>query len=246
MSEATAELALSSAEQQKGDYPAALKHAQKAIALKPDMVSAHFAAAVIADGMCIPNAQPGPNMRECNLAIQEYKRVLEIDASHQEASKDLAYLLWQFGREESEAFYRKALALNPNDPEALAAVAAIDANRSWKEIALRKAALPVEKSLIGFSWCSEIREKNVARVNEGISLLTKALGIKNDNIEFMGWLSQLYKTRAEIQCGNPPAYRADTSEARKWDRLRSATRTIGGDHSLRRYPPAPPPGPPEK
>ena len=248
ISEVTAELALSSAARQKGDYVAALRYAQKAIASNPETSSAHFATAKIADDMCIPNAQPGPRMRECNLAIDEYKRVLQIDGSHQEASKNLAFLLWQFGREEAEDYYRKALALNPNDPEALAAVGATNASRSWRHVALRKAdaGIPAERPLISFAGCFEIRQNELARVNEGISVLRKALQIESDNVEFMVWLSELYKTRAETQCGDPKAYRSDISDARKWNRVGNASRRISGDNSLRRYPPAPPPAPSER
>ena len=151
--QAATELALSSAAREKGDYRTALKHAQQALTWNPEIASTQFAVGTLAKGMCIPNAQPGPNMRECNLAIEEYERVLQIDGSHKEAAKDLAFLLWQFNRQESEGYYRKALALDPNDPEALAALGALDATRSW---------------------CSEVRENNLARVNQGTSLLIKA------------------------------------------------------------------------
>jgi len=83
--------------------------------------------------------------------------------------------------------------LSPNDLEALATIAAIDATRSGKDVALHKAGsgVPVETPLIGFSSCTEDRRKNLAPVNEGISYLTKALQIDGGNIEFMRWLSQL-------------------------------------------------------
>ncbi len=212
------------------------------------MARAHFAVGRIADEMCIPNAEPGPNMRECNLAMEEYKQVLQIDGSDKEASLDLAYLLWQFGRAESESYYRKALALDPNDPEALAAIATIDASQSQKDVVQRRAdaGVPAEKPLIGFAACFEIRQKNLDRVNEGISLLTKALQVESDNLEFKAWLSALYGNRAEIQCGNPEAYRVDIANARKLYNTAYASSRIGGGRGPHRYPAAPPPGPPEK
>ena len=132
-------------------------HAQKAIELTPRGANAHFAVAGIADNMCLPNAEPGPNMRLCNLAIDEYKRALQLDSAHREALKDLAYLLWQFGREEeSQGYYQKALALEPDDPEALAAIAANRYKRSYRDIAPRngKAAIDFE-AVNEMPWCSE-------------------------------------------------------------------------------------------
>jgi len=43
--------------------------------------------------MCMPNAEPGPDVRICGLVIPEYKKTLELDPSHQEALKGLAYFL---------------------------------------------------------------------------------------------------------------------------------------------------------
>ena len=87
ISEAAKELALSSAARENGDYPIALKYAQKAVASNPGLAGAHFAVARIADDMCYPSANPGPDMRLCNLAMEEYRRVLQIDGSHQERQR---------------------------------------------------------------------------------------------------------------------------------------------------------------
>lgn len=204
-SEATAELALSSAARQKGDQAAALKHAQRAIALNPEMVNAHFAAAEIASDMCVPNALPRPNVRECNLALEEYTRVVQLDPSHEEALKHLAYLLWQLGRDGSEAYYRKALSLNANDPEVLAGIAAIDWRQSRDEVRQpgAEAGIPAGRPSIGSPWCAELRRNHIDRVNEGISLLTKALQVQGGNAGLMAWLSQFYDTRAEMHAPTP-------------------------------------------
>jgi tetratricopeptide (TPR) repeat protein len=236
------ELALSSTAREKGDYPTALIHAQKAVELAPGGANAHFAVAGIADDMCLPNANPGPDMRLCNLAIDEYKRALQLDSTHREALKDLAYLLWQFGREEeSQGYYLKALALEPNDPEALAAIAVNGYMRSYRDIAPRNGKAGIELETPNeMPWCSEARNANLARLNEVLSYLTKAQQIKGDKSDFAVWLGLTYRLRAAIQCGDSRAFAADIGAAEKWETLSAKTRKFS-DNSPHRYPPPPPP-----
>ena len=238
------ELALSSTAREKGDYHTALKHAQKAVELNPGGVNAHFAVAGIADDMCFPNANPGPDMQLCNLAIDEYKWTLQLDSTQREALKDLAYLLWQFGREEeSQGYYRNALALETDDPEALAAIAVNGYMRSYRDIAPRNGQAGIDlKTPNEMPWCSEARNANLARLNEVLSNLTKAQQIKGDESDFAVWLGLTYRVRAAIQCGDSQAFAADIEAAEKWEKLSAKTRKLS-DNSPHRYPPPPPPPP---
>jgi hypothetical protein len=76
------ELAIAQVVHEKGDLRTALQHAQKAVFLSPEMTKTHYILGKITDDMCIPNAEPVPDdERLCGLAIQEYKKVLELDTS---------------------------------------------------------------------------------------------------------------------------------------------------------------------
>lgn len=205
--DADAELSVAIAAREKGDLRTALEHAQKAVVLAPKMTKAHFTAGEIADDMCIPNAQPGPDDRICGIAIQEYTKALELDSSHGEALKNLAYLLYQFYKwDESKSYYRRALALHPDDPELLGAVAGMDYRRIVPDVMETKGRLGLgpKKPLIQFPACTEVRGRNQARFEEAIALLMRALQIRKNNAELRGYLSVLYFLRAETQCGTDP------------------------------------------
>jgi len=244
---AGAQLAAAIALYEKGDLSSAREHVEKAIALAPKMVEAHLLLGRIADDMCLPNAQPGPNEPLCRLAEQEYKTVLELDASHVDALKNLAYRLYDFARvDESEAFYRRGLALYPEDPDLLCGVAAISFHRVWPDIMKVKARLNLEADapMIQFPSCPEVREKHRNRVDEGIALLIRAMQRINDP-NLIGYLSVFYRMRAEIQCGNRRAYQADWNAAR----MRNLARERARDQDvpvdfLQKCPPPPPPPPP--
>jgi tetratricopeptide (TPR) repeat protein len=134
-------------------------------------------------------AEFAPSTAMCRLAIEEYKKVLELDASREDAWKSLAFLLYQAGQwDESENSYRKALALKGNDPEALGGVAAINFIRSWQNLAATKNGLnlPAKMTLIDEPACAAVRDRNLARVEEGIAFLTRALQVRNNNSDLMG------------------------------------------------------------
>src|SRR5258708_1942458 len=70
------------------DPDVALPHLQKAVKLAPRMTKAHFSLALAAAARMGPEASPDRNMS--SLAIQEFKKVLELEPSHPEASIILA------------------------------------------------------------------------------------------------------------------------------------------------------------
>src|SRR5579872_476805 len=216
---AEAEIAIAEAAHEKCDFRDALVHAQNAVALAPKMTKAHLAVATFADDLCLPNAQPGPDDRICGLAVDEYRHTLELDPSYGEALRNLAYLLYQFNRlDESESYYRKALALHPDDPELMGGVAALDYVRIAPDVIGTKARLGLgrKKTLIQSAACAEVRDRNRARFDEAMALLTRAEQIRSNNSELKAYLGALYRVRAEIQCGDTANYQADMKDSRAW------------------------------
>jgi tetratricopeptide (TPR) repeat protein len=236
---ADAEYAAGMSAKEKGDYSEALRHLQQAVALDPAMVKAHFAIGVVADIDCQNRSD------QCQLAIDEYKKVLEFEPSREDALVDIAWVLYSLYRlDESESYYRSALALIPNDPEALCGVAALEAKTIWLEIIRAKveSRLTMEQPLIRSSSCHVIRDRNLIRIEEGITLLARGLDVRRTSEELMAYLSWLYRARAEIQCDDPLAYKADEKASLKWNRMRLEIAKRRADRFLiRKCPTAPPP-----
>jgi tetratricopeptide (TPR) repeat protein len=223
----------------KGDFTGALQHLRQAVILDPKMARAHAAIGDIVDMSCQREA------KACELAIEVCKEVLELDATHESALKNVAYALyWRNRLAESEDYYRRNLALRADDPDSLCAVAAIGFSCAWREVALAKAGqgLPLRTPLIDSSVCREVRAANLASIDEGIAFAGRALRTANRSSELAGYLRSLYHLRAQLQCGDRRAYREEMHTARVWDRVRKAYRKRKGDERiLRKCPPAPPP-----
>src|ERR1022692_2831867 len=98
------------------------------------------------------------------------------------------------------------------------------------------------------SSCTEIRSANLAQVEDGISLMTRAAGIV-ESYEVKAYLSLLYRERADIPCGERSAYDQDVNAAMEWtcracDARHKPDRVPISCVSLRCPPPAPPPAGP--
>jgi hypothetical protein len=163
-------------------------------------------------------------------------------------------LAWRYYRgaqsDEADRFYRKVLEVDPNDFEALYTLAVIQWQRSYQIRAQRRAELKLgrNKTLINLPSCTEIRNVNLAQVEEGMSLLTRAAGIV-ESYDVKAYLSLLYRERADIQCGDRSAYDQDVNAAMEWtrracDALHEPDRGPISCVSLRCPPTTPPPAGP--
>jgi tetratricopeptide (TPR) repeat protein len=251
-SNADSELTLGIAAYGKAKYSDAIEHLERAVTLNPKAVTGHFYLAESYDSAyseeCDWNcdANEGRRVR----AIEEYNKVLELEPANTEAMKALA---WRYFRsvqpDEADRFYRKVLDVDPNDFEARYTLAVIQWQRSYQIRAQRRAELKLgrNKTLINLPSCFEIRNMNLAQVEEGMSLLTRAPGIV-ESYDVKAYLSLLYRERADIQCGDRSAYDQDVNTAMEWTRRACDARHKRDRVSIPcvslRCPPAPPPAGP--
>lgn len=217
--DAKAELNLGIAAYEKASYKEAIQHLEHVISLDPEAMTGHLYLAMAYDEMFVPTAEPGDeNGHWSGLAIQEYKRVLELDPFHKDASKRLAHVFFELARyDEAEGYYRKAAELDANDPEALYGIAVIEWRQTYRVLMEKRVSLKLRRKqpLICLPACDEIRVRNLARVDDGIDLLTKTLQLLDD-VDTKGYMAAFYEERAEIQCGDEPAYNADLISAKQW------------------------------
>src|SRR5580700_5465278 len=84
---AEAEFAAGIAADAKGDARSALDHLRRAVALDPKMTKAYFAIGSIAEVWCgVDDGDP-----LCQVAIDGYQKVVELEPAREDAWKRLAY-----------------------------------------------------------------------------------------------------------------------------------------------------------
>ena len=242
-STADAEFAAGTAAEAKGDAGGALPHLKRAATLDPKMTKAYFAIGSIAEGWCgVDDGDP-----LCQVAIDAYQELIALEPSREDAWKRLAYASYGIYRiDQAEIDYRRAFSLDPNDPEVLGGLAALDMQAANRNVAQARVEHKVVKGreLIGSPFCGQVREGNLARVNEGIALASKAREVKNKNVALMSFLGALYATRAQLQCGDLRSFKGDMGASKQqWNHLRTKMRQERDQH-LQYMPAGPPPPPP--
>ena len=120
--------------------------------------------------------------------------------------------------------YKKVVSLNPNDAEAWYSAGVVDWMMAYAEITKVKSALKSKSdfSLILSPACGTVRTHRLSSVEDGITMLTKAIALRPDYDDAMAYMNLLYRLRADLQCGDKAAHAADLKNADKWTDLAMA------------------------
>jgi tetratricopeptide (TPR) repeat protein len=200
-------------------YEEAIDHFQKAVSLDPGLINARLYLATAYAQQYIPGADTEDNNRMAQQAIDQYKAVLERDPKNVNSVKGIAYLYLQMKKfEDAKQYYRKASELDPNDPEAYYSIGVIDWTQSYQPRMEERSKLGLkpEEPLKDKKVCNALRQKVQDVIQDGISMLEKALQLRPDYDDAMAYMNLLYRERADLQCDNPAARAADLKTADEW------------------------------
>lgn len=200
-------------------YEDAIAHFQKAVALDPRLLNARLYLATAYAQQYVPGADTSENNQMGQQAIDEYKRVLEMDPRNTNSVKGIASLYFNMKKfEQAKDYHEKAKQLDPNDPEEYYSIAVIDWTQSYapRQEERAKLGLKPEEPLKDKKVCESLRDRNLPKVDEGIQNLTKALQLRPDYDDAMAYLNLLYREKADVECGNPDARAADLKMADDW------------------------------
>ncbi len=189
---------------------------QKAIELDPELTVAKLYLATACVAQFVPGGDTPENTRWADCAIDQYKKVLDADKANKNTTvlgtKGLASIYFNMKKfDEAKDYNKKAIDLDPSDPENYYSVAVIDWTQSYVPRMEKRGELglkltdPIKDKKV----CAELREKNMGRVEEGIQMLQKAIDIRKDYDDAMAYLNLMYRERADIQCNDPAAREAD-------------------------------------
>ena len=149
--------------------------------------------------------------------------MLERDPKNINSVKGIAYLYLQIKRfDDAKTFYRKAIDLDPNDPEPYYSVAVIDWTQSYQPRMEERAKVGLKpdewimKDKGNKKVCQMLREKTSGFIQDGIAMLEKALQLRPDYDDAMAYMNLLYRERADLECDDPAARAADLKTADVW------------------------------
>jgi tetratricopeptide (TPR) repeat protein len=200
-------------------FDEAIRHFQNATALQPQHEVAHLYLASALASEYIPGVDEPENLRLAEGAISEYQKVLDINPQSLNSLKGIAMLQLQmkkFG--DAQNSYKKAIALDPKDPEDYYSIGVIDWIRTFTRSSelRRRLKKELDQPLIDAPECWDLRRSNEAGINEGIEMVAKAIELRPAYDDAMAYMNLLYRERANIQCGDQLRYDADVKAADHW------------------------------
>jgi tetratricopeptide (TPR) repeat protein len=203
-------------------YEDAIEHFKNAVELDPTLTNARLYLATAYMGQYIPGADSPDNNRYAEQAIETFKQVLDLHPPKEQqihSLKGIASMYFQQKKfEQAKEYYQKITELDPNDPETYYSLAVIDWMEAYQpdQKARMELGLKPTDELKDKKACDELKTANAEKVEDGIKNLQKALELRPDYDDAMAYLNLLYRQRAEYECDNPDARKADLKTADDW------------------------------
>src|ERR1700678_248952 len=188
-------------------FEEAIDHFQNAERLDPSLENAPLYLATAYAQQVVPDANTPENQKNAQLAVNAYQSVLAKDPKDLNALKGIAAVYLNTGKtEEAKQWQRKVIEVDPNDPVAHYTIGVVD----WR-VAYRN-AIQVRNSL-GM-------QDNADMIKE----LQQAVNLRPGYDDAMSYLSLLYRRKADLDCGDEAAHKADMAMFDQWRDKTMATR----------------------
>jgi tetratricopeptide (TPR) repeat protein len=203
-------------------YEEAINHFQSAVNLDPSLTMTHMYLATAYAQQVVPNSDTPANQKLANQAIAAYKDALQIDPSNVNAIKGVASIYFSMNKpDDAKAWQQKVLAADPKDPEAYYTIGVIDWNKARKNSLDFLAANGLTEKQAADAGvpkkiCPKLAEMNAPLVDEALDSLHKAIELRPSYEDAMAYINLAYRRKAEIECGNDDARKADVQQAQDW------------------------------
>jgi len=205
-------------------YEQAIDHFQQAVSLDPSLINARLYLATAYAQQYIPGVDAEDNVRMANQAIDQYKAVLERDHKNINSVKGIAYLYLQMKKfEDAKSYYRKAIEMDPNDPEPYYSIGVIDWTQCYQPRMEKRAQLGLKpeemlnvKNKDQKNLCEQLNQSNGPLIQDGIDVLNKALQLRENYDDAMAYMNLMYREKADTDCDDPATRAADLKTADDW------------------------------
>ncbi len=212
-------------------YEEAIEHFKTAVALDDDLKVAKLYLAVAYSSQYVPGVETPDNLRMAQQAIDQYENVLEKDPKSVTSLKGIAYLQRETKHlDQARASYKRALEIDPNDPELYYSLGVIDWTRAYRDtVEIKgKEGLKVEDELKGKGMdkvCDALRAQNGPIIDEGMKALQTAIDKRQDYDDAMVYLNLMYLRKAnDVSCDEPETRASYRMTANNWSDKAMAAR----------------------
>jgi tetratricopeptide (TPR) repeat protein len=211
-----------------GKYEESVRHFQQAEQLDPKLANAKAFLATALSQNVVPGLTTPDNLKTAQQAIDTYQDVLQQDPSNIVSIKGIASLYFNIKKlDQAKEWQKKALAVDPKDPEAAYTVGVIDwtqAHENLLKITNNQDDGAGNAKLLVKANCATVKQENGPLVEEGLKYLNQAIENRPSYDDAMQYLNLVYRRKADVDCGDEAARKADVDAANDWSHKAMGTR----------------------
>lgn len=213
-------------------YEEAVNHFQNSIALDPNYEDARLYLATAYSYQVVPNLDTPANLAIAQKALDGFNAALAKDPNNVTALKQIASINFNIKKFDlAKEYQKKVIALDPKDAEAHYTVGVVDWMQAYKNTVTILAADGltddgngnVKKSKAA---CQKLQAANTDLVAESLQYLTKAVELNPTYDDAMTYLNLTYRQKANLECGDDAARKADLAQADDWNNKAMGARKI--------------------
>ncbi|HTX76780.1 MAG TPA: tetratricopeptide repeat protein [Terracidiphilus sp.] len=211
-------------------YEEAIDHFQRAVNLDPTypMTRTYLATAYAQE--VVPGLDSPDNQKNAQMAIDQFQKVLAADPTDSTALKQIATMYYDLKNwDAAKQWQLKVLQVDPKDADAAYTIGVIDWTQAYANAVKSLQGAGMQDDSQGNpkmpkKVCSEIKDQNTPLVTEGLDYLQKAVDIRPSDDEAMVYLNLMYRRKADVDCGDDAARKADLAQADQWREKALGTR----------------------
>jgi len=203
-------------------YEEAVNHFQNAIELDPNYDQAKLYLATAYSYQVVPNLDTPENLALAQKALDGFQAVLAKDPNDVGALKQVASINFNTKKlDVAKEYQKKVIALDSKDSEAHYTIGVVDWMQAYKNAITILAADGLTDDGNGNAKkskgsCQKLQEANTALVNEGLQFLQQAVDLNPTYDDAMQYLNLTYRRKADLECGDDNARKADLAKADEW------------------------------
>lgn len=203
-------------------YEEAIGHFQKAVQLDPTLPMAKLYLATAYAQQVVPDLETPENLQSAQMAIDGFKDVLVKEPKDLTALKGIASLYFNTKKyDDAREWQKKVIEVDPNDPEAHYSIGVIDWRLAYRNAVKELSSVGMQDDGNGNpkmpkAACAQLQQENGPLVTEGIEYLQKAIDLRPAYDDAMSYINLAYRRKADLECGNDAARKADLDQAVIW------------------------------
>ena len=200
-------------------YEQAIGHFQEAKRLDPKLDQADLYLGTAYSYLVIPNATDDANMKTANNAITIFKNYLGSHPGDKTSLQQLASIYRNIKQPvEAKNYEQQVIQVDPKDAEAHYTIGAVNFVEAYNNAVklLGEDGLKDDGQgnvKMSKATCAKIKAANTSLVTEAIDHLNQAAQLRNDYDDAYQYLNLMYRRKADTDCGDPTAVKADLAKA---------------------------------